>query len=668
LGLTVALVVSSTMVTPAGAVGVTGDVGAAADPRVVVDAPITKFGLSPVRVGANNNKWFNDAQGLWDDAADAPVPDAVAKAARAGVGLIRYPGGTPANLFDWKRAVGPRSERACQTDANKRDDGDLIGRTDNDYGPSEHMELVQAAGAQAQIMVPFPNESPADAADWVEYMNAPVGTNPNGGIAWAEVRQADGSTAPYDVTRWEIGNEQDRGGGQAYWMAADDAQRLDQYIEGAEINFANQSLGRNCDFDQTSSNGTANQTFYLRYGLIKAGTSPTIKVGGVVWSQVSDFSTQPSGAKVYLLDRVSGSVTFGDGVHGAIPPANQQVTATYTFRHRGFVAMYDAMKNVASQIGIDIDVCAAWAPPSARTATGEPDGTPGFPGAMAARGFADRYDCVAMHPYTNFSRDFGDAWDGPGEGFSEHMLGDTWAKNMVTDLIDRVNVHSTSGPDGRTAFVTISELGALWFGSGTTAQQSRANFPGYGSSMTHAVYMTSQLIHHARSNVRWVEGNTLVAEPTVLRGVLGGSSTGFVYGAEAMAREAVKDFFAAGSVWTASKVENQQFINAAEEGGSWPVLVVGASTGADGKLRIVVINRRMLNSQTATVVPNGFSHSASVQVTTVQGNSFSSYNDGVAGGGDDSVRITTTSVQKTTGNFSYTFPGASVTVLTLTPL
>ncbi|MGH3660320.1 MAG: hypothetical protein ACRDTQ_00470 [Micromonosporaceae bacterium] len=39
-----------------------------------------------------------------------------------------------------------------------------------------------------------------------------------------------------------------------------------------------------------------------------------------------------------------------------------------------------------------------------------------------------------------------------------------------------------------------------------------------------------------------------------------------------------------------------------------------------------------------------------------------------AGGGDDSVRLTTASAQKTTGTFNHTFPPGSVTVLTLTPL
>jgi alpha-N-arabinofuranosidase len=46
------------------------------------------------------------------------------------------------------------------------------------------------------------------AADWVEYCNAPNdGSNPNGGTDWAAKRAADGSSAPFKVAYWEIGNE-----------------------------------------------------------------------------------------------------------------------------------------------------------------------------------------------------------------------------------------------------------------------------------------------------------------------------------------------------------------------------------------------------------------------------------------------------------------------------
>ena len=46
-----------------------------------------------------------------------------------------------------------------------------------------------------------------DAADLIEYLNAQVGTNPNGGIDWAKVRADNGHPQPYNVRYFEIGNE-----------------------------------------------------------------------------------------------------------------------------------------------------------------------------------------------------------------------------------------------------------------------------------------------------------------------------------------------------------------------------------------------------------------------------------------------------------------------------
>lgn len=637
-------------------------------PRIVVSADIVKFDLSPVLMGTNVNKWYRNAQGLWKPRADAPDPDAVAKAARAGVGLLRFPGGTSSNLFDWKRAIGPEAMRGCQTEAS-----DLTGRTDNSYGPDEYMQLVHAVGAEAQIMVPFANGSPASAADWVEYMDAPVGENPGGGVAWAEVRAANGSPEPYNVTRWEIGNEQDRGGGQAYWMAtsndpkpsAADRRRLSQYIDGDEIRFVDQPAGRDCDFTRTTTTSAPNQTFYIRWGLIKAGTWPSVTVGGQAWSRVDDLSSAGPGARVFQVDRQRASITFGDGTHGAIPPAGQVVRVTYTFHHDGFVAMYDAMKRRAAQIGIDIDVCAAWDPPARRGSSDSEVGQPSFPAAMAGRGLADRYDCVAAHPYTNFHRDFDDVWKGPRDAYADHMLGDGWSEHMIRRLADDVNARSTAGADGRAAFVTVSELGALWFGQSDAGTQSVQNVPAYSATMMHALFMASQWIHFARWHLGWVEGNTLAAEPGALRGTLGGSATGFVYSAEASVREAMSPAFAGGSRWTASKIENQVEVSEGARG-SWPVFVVAASTGADGALRIVVVNRGLADRD-AVVDPQGYERGATVEVTTVWADSIGSYVDRDTDPASSPIHLDRTTETADTRAFPHTFPAASVTVLTLRP-
>ena len=61
------------------------------------------------------------------------------------------------------------------------------------------MVALRQLHARPLIMVPSMISTPAAAADWVEYMNAPAGTaaNPHGGVDWAEVRAANGHAAPY---------------------------------------------------------------------------------------------------------------------------------------------------------------------------------------------------------------------------------------------------------------------------------------------------------------------------------------------------------------------------------------------------------------------------------------------------------------------------------------
>src|SRR4051794_1120970 len=66
--------------------------------HVVIDVTMQRFGIGPVAMGANINKWYGHAQGLWNPQHAAPVAEAVTKTATAHLGILRYPGGTSANL------------------------------------------------------------------------------------------------------------------------------------------------------------------------------------------------------------------------------------------------------------------------------------------------------------------------------------------------------------------------------------------------------------------------------------------------------------------------------------------------------------------------------------------------------------------------------------------
>ena len=88
------------------------------------------------------------------------------------------------------------------------------------------------------------------------------------------------------------------------------------------------------------STGLPNQTFQLAHKPVLDGTLQLqIDSGSGFedWTRVEDFFGSVSGDHVYALDRSTGAVRFGDGVHGAIPvananrPNNNVVARTYRY-------------------------------------------------------------------------------------------------------------------------------------------------------------------------------------------------------------------------------------------------------------------------------------------------------------------------------------------------
>lgn len=133
---------------------------------------------------------------------------------------LRYPGQAVMTGFEWKKAIG----------AMPRPFQNLLGvvgpAQSMDFGFDEFMTYCESKGLfgnDIQIMLPIYDSAityveanknkarvpfPAsNAADWVEYANAPSNVNWGGGIAWGAVRAANGHPAPYNIKTWNIGNE-----------------------------------------------------------------------------------------------------------------------------------------------------------------------------------------------------------------------------------------------------------------------------------------------------------------------------------------------------------------------------------------------------------------------------------------------------------------------------
>src|SRR5690606_34657064 len=217
----------------------------------------------PKEIVGANHRWPRGGLGMWDAANDRPLPRIVELSKQTNLGIVRYPGGTVANLFEWKRAIGPQSERTCQVG------GGFVGGAepmDSVYGPDEHQRFVEEIGAKTTIMTNGSGAPASDAADFVEYMNAPVGTNPNGGTAWADVRAENGHPEPYGIEVWEVGNEVYLQN-QHYWRSSDPEVGLRQYVFGGTQRQLDQPLGSRCDHRPTAgvSDGSPGQEFRVWY-------------------------------------------------------------------------------------------------------------------------------------------------------------------------------------------------------------------------------------------------------------------------------------------------------------------------------------------------------------------------------------------------------------------
>jgi len=128
--------------------------------------------------------------GMWDPERQAPVAPMMKLAREAGVTMLRWPGGCGVHRYNWKLTVGPVKDRPRQP-----------------FGLPEFLRCCAEIGAEPILTIAAYWGEAEDFADLVEYLNAPVGKNPNGGRDWAAVRAADGHPEPYGVVWFEYGNE-----------------------------------------------------------------------------------------------------------------------------------------------------------------------------------------------------------------------------------------------------------------------------------------------------------------------------------------------------------------------------------------------------------------------------------------------------------------------------
>ncbi len=140
--------------------------------------------------------------GLYDPAsplarADGLRGDVVEALKELRPGYLRYPGGCAAAYFDWQDLVGPRSARP-RARLFRRNGGHPQSTA---FGIPEAYALCRELGAELYLTVNAHTQSPEDAANLVEYLNAATPTK------YADLRRAHGRQEPYGVKLFGLGNE-----------------------------------------------------------------------------------------------------------------------------------------------------------------------------------------------------------------------------------------------------------------------------------------------------------------------------------------------------------------------------------------------------------------------------------------------------------------------------
>jgi alpha-N-arabinofuranosidase len=164
---------------------------------------------------ASQESW-NRGGGIWDPDSQRSVSEIVKLAKLSGMSVIRYPGAQ--HYYDWKKTVGPISKRP-----------------DQQFGLPEFLQLCSDIGAIPLIIIPEYSGSAQDAADLVEYLNAPN----DGRHTWAKQRVEDGHSSPWNVVWFEYGNETD----SAKMSAAVYSQSYLTYLRAMKQVDANIKLG-----------------------------------------------------------------------------------------------------------------------------------------------------------------------------------------------------------------------------------------------------------------------------------------------------------------------------------------------------------------------------------------------------------------------------------------
>jgi alpha-N-arabinofuranosidase len=603
--------------------------------EIEVDPTVENGRISPLVFGANHRYPYNGFD-MWNSKSEEPFPKFLEMYETAGITALRFPGGRTANNYHWQRAIGPIEDRTSHVDA-------AFGRItihgqklSNEFGPDEFGRFLEESDSGASVVANFATASANEIANWVEYMNTPVGENPRGGVAWSEVRASNGHKAPYGIKYWEIGNE--LAGEKTFWLGedADPADRASKYVLGGSSHFERQPAVRFLDYSPSASvsTGKESQVFYVAFPPAKPD-SETVYVDGGAWERVDDLSgAGPRDA--YEFDPKLGRIRFGDGENGNIPPEGSEITITHVSGpHDGFNDFYREMKE---------------ADPSIQVGSGL--NSPQFIELMGSGGYP--YDFLVAHSYSFFR-------DTP-RGIDElHDLMMYLPENQAGKVTATKEMMEAQPPP-RTNDIIVSEWAMA---TGTNIGLGRIDAPlHYTQSLDSALYTALILREWIKLDIPLASKHTLIdIDPdfppegytkirTAYQAMIGPYPC-FVMSASAHTFRLFTSM--TGGQEVASRVINnptRRIFN----GRSLRALETLASMDRDN-LYLVVINKER-RAIPARVTSGGLSARGPVKVWSIEGTDLAAYNTIQ---NPNAVGIGETIYEDVADQFTYVFPATSVT-------
>lgn len=209
---------------------------------------------------------------LWDDRSalsdDRGLRQDVIEAVRQmEVPVVRWPGGSFANVYHWENGIGPRSQRPLLP--NKH----WGGTECHQFGTDEFLNWAKQAGCEPYLNVNHGSGTLEEALRWLEYCNGGADTEQG------RRRAANGHPEPYGVRYWGVGNETWAGGETGHMGAAQYTRELDEWARAMKaqdpsilITAVGSSAGNDPAWDREVLAGAGEAIDYLTLHLYATAT------------------------------------------------------------------------------------------------------------------------------------------------------------------------------------------------------------------------------------------------------------------------------------------------------------------------------------------------------------------------------------------------------------